>query len=515
LDELKKQISNEQLILDERLILLDEFESKSKETFKKEINDINQLTGFKLDQEKLIQEAQNGTLDAYIKTLDVQNKFFGDKAQDALRTAVVERLKSINEITSESNKIAEERIKIQKELNQLEQENQQILEQRQIDELESLANDRIEVQEKVQEEILKSENVFNKSLLEQRKTLHEETLILLDQEFKERQKLLQLQYEADIAAVDASSDAEEVKDAKKRNIQEKYNSDVIALEKQKNEKIEAENQKDVENTKAVKEKQLQIIHEYADGFINALDEAFQDSVEKQEKAFDKQIEQRESNIEKQQELFERGSENQLAFEEAQLAKEELLKQQAAKKNERTQQFLALVKAYSAYVEQDPNTALNKALADIAEITVAKTLFAATGAENIQGPGTETSDSIPARLSKGESVLTAKATKEFSGFATAANKGIGTEWLLNEWLGKAVNSNYGTDSFGQNITTAIGLQQLSALGGIDKRIQNLEKAIIEKPETSFEIDGLLNVTKSVRKAGLTKKTTYISSNKRLG
>ncbi len=38
------------------------------------------------------------------------------------------------------------------------------------------------------------------------------------------------------------------------------------------------------------------------------------------------------------------------------------------------------------------------------------LSAYKGAVDIQGPGTETSDSIPARLSKGESVLTAKATR---------------------------------------------------------------------------------------------------------
>jgi hypothetical protein len=36
---------------------------------------------------------------------------------------------------------------------------------------------------------------------------------------------------------------------------------------------------------------------------------------------------------------------------------------------------------------------------------------AEGAVGIEGPGTETSDSIPARLSKGESVITAKKTKQ--------------------------------------------------------------------------------------------------------
>jgi hypothetical protein len=51
------------------------------------------------------------------------------------------------------------------------------------------------------------------------------------------------------------------------------------------------------------------------------------------------------------------------------------------------------------------------------------LFAATGAENIQGAGSETSDSIPARLSKGESVLTAGATK-------AVQQSMGEGWITN-------------------------------------------------------------------------------------
>jgi hypothetical protein len=46
---------------------------------------------------------------------------------------------------------------------------------------------------------------------------------------------------------------------------------------------------------------------------------------------------------------------------------------------------------------------------------------ATGVVDLKGAGTETSDSIHARLSKGESVITAKGTRQDKGLFEAANK----------------------------------------------------------------------------------------------
>src|SRR5207237_1044886 len=46
------------------------------------------------------------------------------------------------------------------------------------------------------------------------------------------------------------------------------------------------------------------------------------------------------------------------------------------------------------------------------------------AVDIKGPGTETSDSIPARLSRGESVMTAKATRMFKPMLSWMNQAGG-------------------------------------------------------------------------------------------
>lgn len=59
------------------------------------------------------------------------------------------------------------------------------------------------------------------------------------------------------------------------------------------------------------------------------------------------------------------------------------------------------------------SAIALGLANVAQINGISTPAFATGVIGLNGSGTETSDSIPARLSKGESVMTAKATKAFA------------------------------------------------------------------------------------------------------
>ena len=56
------------------------------------------------------------------------------------------------------------------------------------------------------------------------------------------------------------------------------------------------------------------------------------------------------------------------------------------------------------------------------ISTVKSAKFAKGIVSLEGPGTETSDSIPAMLSKGESVITAKATKQNRNVLTAMNEG---------------------------------------------------------------------------------------------
>jgi hypothetical protein len=79
------------------------------------------------------------------------------------------------------------------------------------------------------------------------------------------------------------------------------------------------------------------------------------------------------------------------------------------------------------------------LANVAKINNVKF---AEGVVDLRGPGTETSDSIPARLSVGESVLTAKNTRDAKKIITGIHEGYITDSnLIIENSNTNSSSNY--------------------------------------------------------------------------
>ena len=64
---------------------------------------------------------------------------------------------------------------------------------------------------------------------------------------------------------------------------------------------------------------------------------------------------------------------------------------------------------------------------------------AKGVVDLQGEGTATSDSISAKLSKGESVITAKETSKHKGLLEAMNKGLAEKYILSNYVRPALDS----------------------------------------------------------------------------
>ena len=64
---------------------------------------------------------------------------------------------------------------------------------------------------------------------------------------------------------------------------------------------------------------------------------------------------------------------------------------------------------------------------------------AKGVVDLQGEGTATSDSIHAKLSKGESVITAKETSKHKGLLEAMNKGLAEKYILSNYVKPALDS----------------------------------------------------------------------------
>jgi hypothetical protein len=64
---------------------------------------------------------------------------------------------------------------------------------------------------------------------------------------------------------------------------------------------------------------------------------------------------------------------------------------------------------------------------------------AKGVVDLQGEGTGTSDSISAKLSKGESVITAKETSKHRGLLEAMNKGLAEKYIMSNYVKPALDS----------------------------------------------------------------------------
>ena len=173
---------------------------------------------------------------------------------------------------------------------------------------------------------------------------------------------------------------------------------------------------------------------------DAIAQGLAERAQKQQDADQKEIDMRKKNSDRQLQLAMAGKENALAQEEAQLAKAEKRKMEDAKKAQKQQEAIELAKVFlnlmAEYSKSEPNGATAKALAmTLVAKGISKAIAGAfaDGVENLAGAGTETSDSNLALLSKGESVVTAKGTRDNPGLATAMNKGMVDEYFQQVYL----------------------------------------------------------------------------------
>lgn len=79
-----------------------------------------------------------------------------------------------------------------------------------------------------------------------------------------------------------------------------------------------------------------------------------------------------------------------------------------------------------------------------------------GVIDLKGPGTETSDSIPARLSRGESVMTAEETKRYKPVLQAIRDGEFEAFVAKKYTG-GISAHRDSDSFAQNISNSFEMQ----------------------------------------------------------
>lgn len=153
---------------------------------------------------------------------------------------------------------------------------------------------------------------------------------------------------------------------------------------------------------------LDLIYQFVEAQINANDMVF----ERETRDFDKRIEAAGNNERAKQEIRL----EQMAFNEEQDKKQEAFEIAKANKDKERiikemilQGVLNSVRALGNPPVPNFLAAGLTAAATAAQLGIAKGIGFKEGVIDLQGPGTGTSDSIPARLSRGESVITADAT----------------------------------------------------------------------------------------------------------
>lgn len=498
-EALKKQLEDERKQLDERRKINEQFNAQQANVFNREIKQFDEILGKQIDGNRLLSISNAELLQQELDKLDI-----GDKAQDALLKVIVARQKALNDYKENLKKLDEEERQRQERIEAIQRERainaQQAVVDARTEDLETTQ----EVREKNLQQLLEDENVFSRKKRELRKLLVEREKADNEELLNERLILLDLERDAEIKAAEKSITDEKILAEEKLKIQEEYQrkKENLLVEGAAKEGEIKEKSKDEE--RLIQEQQLKIVAKYASKSLDAISDALDKRGEAENDAIDRAIENNETAIDRQRALAEKGLSNQLAFEEQKRAQLELAREQQAKREQRRELILGFLKSWAGYAEQDPNTALQKAFVDLGTAKLAEVLVGLPafkdGVEGLDGPGTETSDSILSRLSKGESVVTAKGTKENPGLATAMNNGTVDKYFLNTY----------TPSFASNVSDSVGVYKL-----LNKRLISLESTIKNKPETTVRLDNLGNVIEERVAQGTKQTIRHLSKKPRLG
>ena len=157
--------------------------------------------------------------------------------------------------------------------------------------------------------------------------------------------------------------------------------------------------------------------------------------------------------------------------------------------------------------QTSTAALSGALSDVLLAKAISSSVAgafADGVEDFKGKGTGTSDSNLIAFSHGESVVTAKATKQYSGLVTAMNKGLVDDYV-NEMIMPDLDAR--PSSNGGSFSSAAIVYALT------KEMGELRQAIKNKQEIKVNWDAQGARVEEIVKDGMRVVTKHVTTGKR--
>ena len=228
----------------------------------------------------------------------------------------------------------------------------------------------------------------------------------------------------------------------------------------------------------------------------------------------KELTQTERAIEKQQQLAAQGLENSLAYQEkkrAELEAKAVREKEAARQKEEAIQLAgAYLSAYRSRMDKGNQTSTAALSGALSDVLLAKAISSsvagafADGVEDFQGKGTGTSDSNLIAFSHGESVVTAKATKQYSGLVTAMNKGLVDDY---------VNEMIMPDLDARPSQNGNSFQSAAIIYALNTKLDSLEKAIKNKQEIKVNWDAQGARVEEIVKDGMRVVTKHVTTGKR--
>jgi hypothetical protein len=320
-----------------------------------------------------------------------------------------------------------------------------------------------------QEEVLR-ENVQKEALLNGvvNAEEYEESLYLIKLDGLNRQKELLVENGRDIVDIDkaildlqlanleksnkeAAAKEKEARDLRKKADEEAAKETLARVEQRLKEEEEL-NKQQQQKIGQIREAGFQIAEDLAKGFADISAEKRQAELDEESEALQEQTESKISSLQKQ---LDSGL---ITEEQFAVRKEAIDRQQASKEAEiKTKKFQADKKAALTQVAIDTALAIAKSFAQLGPIggALGAALAAAAGLAQaalisskpvpkfkdgvvgLKGPGTGTSDSIPAFLSRGESVVTARATSSNMGLLKAMNEGREEDYIEKSYISPAL------------------------------------------------------------------------------
>lgn len=515
---LTKQVADEKIQLEERQNLNDLLRQKQLEAQNEEIRLLAKLKTSK--KEQAISEIE---LNDLIATTDAvvlagKLKLLRDNKLSEEQTIAVAKVVNeaqLNQIANDERlaKFEEEKVERLGKIARLNQEIAIIEQNTQLQALNEVSANKAEKERLANELLFRNENVFNTNIINLAKQASDERIAILEEEARVKRELLDKQYEIDKENINKTISDEQLAAAERAKLIAQYNQNVQKLNNENAKSTEDVNKQIAEKQQAILVRQTELVVENINKVSTAFSEALDQRFDQQSNRQQRQIDRTNANIAKQQDLAARGQANQLAFEEANLARQQLAQEDAAKRQAKIQDAIqttqALLNAYNAELAQpgsNPATAGARAIANVLLFKgLAKGIvqFAADGNDDVQGPGTTKSDSIPFMLSKHEGVVKAEANMGNKGVVKSLNEGT----FKDLYVPKYEIAKQNTGDTATNIANSLILQS-------NEKIEKLLTELVEKPVQMVDVDSLGNIIETVYRKGVKTVTVHKNSKGRI-